>query len=590
MFEKRAKILFILFFILSGITLYFLFERMVLERKEFLRTPYVDRPFVGLMESLVAESVFRIDGEQIVIDENALSNRHLKQRTEKRVRNSLPLLYIKDGRVCFDKQSFSIVNSGPSDEEIVLRGKFIDRNGVVLARSDISRNSWRQERKYTYGPEFYPIIGHSNPVFGKRNLEKALDLYLMGKKHAPLYSATSDPLRPVKIGDDVILTVDSRIQRCAYCLMQGKRGAVVVLDVKRGDILAAVSTPSLDPNTGSGSGWRAAFMDERERPFENRAFSVLYPPGSTFKTVVVSAWLEKRDAMDSSYSIVCTGSENRFGISDIHVHGRVGLAKAFAESCNLFFSGIGVKLGRDILDYAERFGFNRTITLLPRMENLSYSPEISRAFSWPGSKKEKNVIKTYSDIDFRRNPKIVAQAAIGQNLITATPLQLAIIVSGIANKGLPMNPSIIKEIRTGNGAQVVFTAEPVAMGRAIKETTASEVKRLMEEVMENGTGKNVKKIYCEDGRYTTCPKDKKAAVKIGVAGKTGTAEVGDRNRNGQIDPDEKPHSWFIGFAPADNPKVAIAVIAENQGFGSLTAAPIAMDVIAEALNQGGPGR
>lgn len=109
----------------------------------------------------------------------------------------------------------------------------------------------------------------------------------------------------------------------------------------------------------------------------------------------------------------------------------------------------------------------------------------------------------------------------------------------------------------------------------------------MEEVMEKGTGKEVKKIYFEDRKYTTSPTNK-GLKPIPVAGKTGTAEVGNKNGNGTIDPDEKPHSWFIGFAPANNPKVAIAVIAENQGFGSLTAAPIAMDVLAEALNQSLP--
>ncbi len=106
----------------------------------------------------------------------------------------------------------------------------------------------------------------------------------------------------------------------------------------------------------------------------------------------------------------------------------------------------------------------------------------------------------------------------------------------------------------------------------------------MTEVMEKGTGKNVKKIYLEDGKYTTEPTET-GLQPIPVAGKTGTAEVGDKNGDGIVDSDEKPHSWFIGFAPADQPSVAVAVVVENQGFGSLTAAPIAMDVLAEALNQ-----
>lgn len=109
----------------------------------------------------------------------------------------------------------------------------------------------------------------------------------------------------------------------------------------------------------------------------------------------------------------------------------------------------------------------------------------------------------------------------------------------------------------------------------------------MIEVMERGTGRDVRKIYFEDGKYITAPKNR-GADSIPVAGKTGTAEVGDKNGDGVIGPKEKPHSWFIGFVPADNPKVAVAVVVENQGFGSLTAAPIAMDVMAEALNRSLP--
>ena len=162
---------------------------------------------------------------------------------------------------------------------------------------------------------------------------------------------------------------------------------------------------------------------------------------------------------------------------------------------------------------------------------------------------------------------------------------MAIVSATIANKGNMMNPYIIKEIKSGDSKKILFAAKPVDMERAIKAKTAIQIKRMMEDVMISGTGKDVRKIYFETSRYTTSPQSRGSAS-IRVAGKTGTAEVGDKNGNGKTDPDEKPHSWFIGFAPADNPKIAIAVIAENQGFGSLTAAPIAMDVLAEALNAG----
>jgi penicillin-binding protein A len=169
--------------------------------------------------------------------------------------------------------------------------------------------------------------------------------------------------------------------------------------------------------------------------------------------------------------------------------------------------------------------------------------------------------------------------------VSATPLQMALVAAAVGSRGVMLAPRIVKRITTGRGKELIYTGVPLEVGRAVSEETAARITSLMEEVMQSGTGRAVKKIYFEDGRFTTSPANANGSA-VSVAGKTGTAEVGDRNSNGTIDPDEKPHSWFIGFAPAREPRVAIAVIAENQGFGSLTAAPIAMDVLAEALNQG----
>ena len=203
------------------------------------------------------------------------------------------------------------------------------------------------------------------------------------------------------------------------------------------------------------------------------------------------------------------------------------------------------------------------------MKNHQFRVERSLAFSWRDYENGSRATKAYRSIDFRRNPKIVAQGAIGQNLIEATPLQMSLVALTIANKGVLLNPYLVKEIKTGDGKKTLFSSKPLELGRAIKESTAERLRKLMVDVMERGTGRGVKKTH----------------FPTSIAGKTGTAEIGDKNGNGTIDPEEKPHSWFIGFAPADNPKVAIAVIAENQGFGSLTAAPIAVEVLSEALNR-----
>jgi peptidoglycan glycosyltransferase len=520
MFERREQILLFFLIILFSIVTVFLFERTVMNKDAYQYARYTNKSFIALMEKLIEENVFLIDEEQVVLAENILNE-----------------------------------------------------------------STGKQMRAYLYGPEFYPVIGHWNTVFGSRNLEKVLEAYLSGEIHWPVYTKSSEPFKRMKVGDDIILTIDSRIQHLAYSLMSDKKGAVVVLNIKTGEILCAVSTPSFDPNTIERAQWRDAFMDDEKKPYENRAFSVLYPPGSTFKTIVASAWIEreKNNEMQDGYKVICTGKKNKYGISDIHVHGEEDFHKAYADSCNIFFSEIGVMLGENLLNYAERFAFNREINLIPQLKDYSCQAALSSAFIWRNNKNGENEKTKFNPIDFRRNPKIVAQAAIGQNLIKATPLQMALVASTIANQGVLMNPQIVKEIRRGDGEKILFSAKPIEMGRAIKAKTAIEIKRLMEKVMISGTGKDVKKIYLENGIYTTSPESKESII-VRIAGKTGTAEVGDKNGNGKIDLNEKPHSWFIGFAPASNPKVAIAVIAENQGFGSLTAAPIAVDVLAEALN------
>jgi peptidoglycan glycosyltransferase len=581
----KARSLAVVLVILGIILLYFLVDRMIIGKDKYFKATYEDKAFVELIDSLISDGIFTMENGIVTIDEKALKARQLRKKNEERVRNSLPFLYIKNGKIYFDQQSVSISNNRVYADDRVLRGGFYDRNGILLAESTIDEKKWRQERAYRYGPEFFQILGYWSPVFGKRNLEKELDDYLSGRLHDPIQRKTSDPLKSLELGDNVALTLDSVVQRRAYDLMKDKKGAVVVLDVKTGEVIAAVSTPSFDPNEKERSRWRAAHGDTKGKPFDNRAFSALYPPGSTFKTVVASAWIERaeQEGMNNQYKTVCYGKKkNKYSISDIHTHGEISLDKAYSESCNVYFSEVGVMLGDAMLEYAKHFGFNRDINLMPGLDGRHFIATASQAFVWNGEER-KDKARELIKGDFKRNPKIVAQGSIGQNIVTATPLQMAMVVSAVANRGNLMMPYIIREIRTGDGSRTLFTGRPIQDGTAIVEKTAQKLRTLMEMVMTSGTGKDVKKIYIEDGRYTTSPAVKTGAI-VRVGGKTGTSEVGDRKSDGRTGAEGKPHSWFIGFAPADKPRFAIAVIAENQGFGSLTAAPVAMDVLAEALN------
>jgi penicillin-binding protein A len=585
MTSNRTKGLTLLFIFLMTTALYFLVDRMISDKDAFFHAVYEDKQNVDLIERAIADHIFRSEDGKIVIDAQELANERISKRAMARLRAALPYLYTKKGEIFFDQLSLSIANNRAPMEDDILRGSFVDRHSTVLAYSHIDEKHWRQERHYAFGPQFYPVIGHFSAVFGKRGLEEALDRYLDGNGHSPVYRSTSEPFRSLQLGDNVMLTLDARLQEKGYDLMKGKKGAIVVLDVRTGEVLAAVSTPSFDPNERSTAKWREAFADETDKPYENRAFSGLYPPGSTFKTVVASAWIERdrtQEGLEDAYHTVCTGRKNRYGISDIHVHGREDLKGAFADSCNVYFSEIGVKLGRSLLTYAEGYGFNNDIDLLPQMNGIKDDVTASLAFSYKDYVKD--VINSFSILDFRRNPRLVAQGSIGQNIVAATPLQMAMVAAAIANRGVLMNPYLVRKIATGDGRKVVFSAQPVQMGNPIREETALKLAGMMEAVIARGTGKDVEKIYLEDGRYFTSSRGARGA-EIPVAGKTGTADVGDINRNGRMDNDEKPDSWFIGFAPANKPRFAVAVVAENQGFGSLTAAPIAVNMLAEALNQ-----
>ena len=567
-----------IFVILLCILGYFLVDRMIIRKNDFASARYSDKRFIELMDDLINKSIFKIEGKAITIDEDALAKINLNKQVVDRVRNNARFLYVKKGELKFDKLSASIMNTRDKNEVTVFRGMFLDRNAYVLAKSVPDKKPHRYKRQYMLGPEFFPIIGYSNPVFHNRNLEKVLDDHLNGADSSNIEPSPDNPLKKIKYGDDVYLTIDNKVQTLAYKLMSKHKGSVVVLDVKTGEILAAVSLPSFDPNTADEKIWRDTFGETGNKLYENRSFSALYQPGSTFKTVVAAAWLE---TSVEALTVNCTGHKsNRYGISDIHSHGSMTIDNAFAKSCNQFFSEIGVQLGPELLRGAERFGFNKTINLIPQIPGSSYYAQRSLAFSWYGRASDK--VETYQSRDFKRNRRIVAQCAIGQNLVVATPLQMAMIAAAVANKGVVLNPNIVKLIKAHNGQQTLFN-EPVTIGKAMSESVAGRIKKMMESVMVKGTGANVKKVYLENNRYTTIPETAHALI-IAIAGKTGTAEIGDKNKNCIIGLREEPHSWFIGFAPAKNPRIAIAVIAENQGHGSLTAAPIAVDVLAEALN------
>ena len=180
------------------------------------------------MESLIREKVFDVHERDIVINEDVFRQKGFSKELEQRIRAHVRHLYVKNGEIRFENKAASIANQVRHRDNLIWRGKFLDRNGVILAESSIDKNRWRTDRTYSFGPEFFPVIGHASVTYGKRYLEKDLDDYLEGRNHEPVLNTDIDPFKKVLMGDHVTLTVDSAIQRYAFQVMKDFKGAVVV--------------------------------------------------------------------------------------------------------------------------------------------------------------------------------------------------------------------------------------------------------------------------------------------------------------------------------------------------------------------------
>ena len=354
-------------------------------------------------------------------------------------------------------------------------------------------------------------------------------------------------------GAAVELTIDPAMQQAAWDALGDQRGAVVALDPTTGAILAMVSKPSYDPNvlashdTAAVTEAWASLIDDPTDPVVNRAIAgTTYPPGSTFKLVTAAAALESGLTTDSPlpapdvYTLPGTSTTlQNFGGSSCSATGAMTMSDALRISCNTAFADLGVRLGADALrDQAEAFGFDT---------DLSVPMTVTRSrFPADGAIDEAQT----------------ALSAIGQYDVRVTPLQVAMISAAIANGGVEMTPYLVSTVRDQD-LSVIDTATPAALGRPVSSTTAAALREMMLGVVENGSGTSAQ------------------ISGVQVAGKTGTAQTTDG---------AAPHAWFTGFAPADDPQVAVAVVVENGGnagdeaTGGKVAAPIARAVIEAALS------
>lgn len=437
----------------------------------------------------------------------------------------------------------------------IVRGTIYDRDKNPLTKSE-KTGTLTQSREYVYGDLYVHALGYASQKYDLSGLEKSFDKELttyssmqVGFKKF-LKDFSIDSLKEAfkdrskeenKIGNGVITTLDYDIQKAAYDALGDRKGAAVALDPNTGEVLAMVSKPTYNPNDLDNVMAKVNSGEIVGSPLINRVTSGKYPPGSTFKVITTASALENIDGVTKRIfedrGKIDLGGGQTLSNSENMINGNINLKNAFKLSSNVVYGTLAQELGNEALKQtAESFGFNKEIP----------------AVGFSISKSQFPTLKSYEG-------GMIAQSGIGQSSIIATPMQMALVASAIANDGKMMDPKLVSQVVDLN-MNIVKNYGDKKYGQVLPAEDAKLIKDYMVNMVNYNFG--------HKGYFNG----------MNAAGKTGTADQRDSNGNLQ-----KPHSWFIGFAPADKPKIAVAVIVENGGFGSQVAAPIAGNIMRAAF-------
>lgn len=446
------------------------------------------------------------------------------------------------------------LDARPGNARTLYKNYGRERQPIVLASQQIAMSvkvddSYGYLREYPKGSLYSTVTGFYSVVYGATGMEAAGDALLAGTADQLFYRRIQDLLtgKPAQ-GATIELTLQSRAQQAAWDALGDRSGAVVALDPTTGAVLAMVSKPTYDPNvlashdTTEVKEAYTELVDDPDRPLENRAIAGrLYPPGSVFKVVTAAAALESGDYQPDSEvpgpaqldlpqtdATLPNDWNGSCGANDTTT-----LADALRISCNTAFGAIGMELGGDaVREQAAEFGFGEELKIPLTVTPSQFPDELS--------------------------PPQEAQVAIGQYDVRVTPLQIAMVSAAVANKGVVMKPNLVNRVLASD-LSVMSRPSPDELGRAVSRDTAAELSEMMQAVVADGTGT-------------------RAAISgVAVAGKTGTAETGVEGT--------EPTVWFTGFAPADDPQVAVAVVLDEGSSGGRDAAPIAKQVMEAVVNQ-----
>lgn len=437
----------------------------------------------------------------------------------------------------------------------VQRGQILaaDRR-TVIATSEETEGALKYLRRYPLGRLYAHTSGYYSFVFGRAELEQSYNDLLSGRApEVALQTFVDEVLGRDRRGASLVLTIDPGLQQAAAESLGDRPGAVAAVNPQTGEVLALVANPSFDPNVLSShngktirSAWKR-LNEDPDKPLLSAATDDFFPPGSTFKIVVAAAALENGVTPDTTFPNPpeldlpqTTRTLQNFG-GDHCLGGasEITLAQALEVSCNVVFAEVGLELGAEKLaEQSRAFGYAGDIDFDIPFQEGNFPPADAFAEDLPG----------------------VAFSAIGQKDVRTNVLHMALIAGSIGNGGVMMEPKLVQEVRDPTG-RIVRRLSPQTFGEPMSPQNADALTRMMQAVVESGTGTAAQ------------------ISGVAVAGKTGTAQ----------NPGGDPHAWFVSFAPAEQPTIAVAVVVLNGGdlgseaTGGAIAAPIARTVMEEAL-------
>ena len=405
------------------------------------------------------------------------------------------------------------------------RGIIYSADMEILAETVTDENG-KESRYYPYENLFAHVVGYSTK--GKTGIEAQMNSFLINSGIA-LSSKIDNEIAGIKNpGDNVYTSLRTDLQNIASKSLGAFKGAVIVSNVKTGEILAMVSKPDFNPST-IVEDWDRYLSDENSTVLLNRVTQGIYPPGSTFKIITSLAYLREQEGNFESYQYNCTGSykyaESKITCYHGMVHNQVDFITSFAKSCNCSYANMGINIDRGIYqEILDDVGFNQSLPV------------------------EFNYKKSKLLVDESVPAEDMIQISFGQGAVQMTPLHLHLITNAIANGGAYMKPQLISKVVSAQG-EVIKEYKPQIYKELMTQEEAEILKMIMVEVVEQGTAKKL-----DDLKYT-------------AAGKTGSAEYNFVK--------EDSHAWFTGFAPAEDPEISVTIIVESVGSGGEYAVPIA---------------